>query len=553
MFEKKNFFVFVILFIISLLLCLDLFISKGRSSTFDGPTHITNIAQFAAALRSGDFPVRWMDGFANYGMPMPIIVQQMTPYLGAFFILLFNNVIFAYNLVILIGAFLSVFFLFKFLKFHFSEKAALLAVILFNFAPYRIINIYIRGALSEFFSHVFFPLIFIGLYYWISKKERKGLIYLLVGLVGIVLTHPFTLVIGSFLFIPYGIWLLLENKQKIYDIRFIFPLLVVVLISFGLTAYYILPLLIEIKFFYYGQGGDGIKANQYLSFMNYFGDYWYYFTKNDIEVRGHVIHLGLLELLIIIGGSIVLFVKKPKSSFIKWVFLSFIVLVFFTSQYANPVYKAISLLGGIQYNWRMFASIVYIAPFIAAFIYDSTKSKIFFYGVILFLIISRTPQIYGKNYVLFNESKYYFTVENMHGSVLNTIWTGPTESYPVKKQKGEIISGKGKITARSEHNSWRQYEVDAATEVRLADYTFYFPGWKVFIDKGEAPIEFQDENYRGVITYKVPPGKHSVLVKFTDTKIRLLSNAISLFSLGILGLLIVFRKRLFHHSTQKSA
>jgi len=525
-------------------------LSKGRPSTFDGPTHLTNIAQFASALKSGDFPVRWMDGFANYGMPMPIIVQQTTAYLGAFFTLLFNNVVFSYNLVVFTGTFLSLFFLFKFLRLHFSENASLLAVILFNFAPYRIINIYIRGALPEFFSHVFFPFIFLGLYYWIKKKQINGLIYLLIGFVGILLTHPFTLVIGSFLFIPYGIWLLRETKQNPFEIRFIVPLFTVTLLSLGLSCYYILPLLTEIKFFYYGLGGDGLKANQFLTWKNYIGDYWYYFTKNDIDVRGHMIHLGIGELLIISIGFIICVVKKSKNNFIKWVFPSFFILVFFTSQYANPIYRAISLLGGIQYNWRMFASIIFIAPFITAFIYDSTKSKVFLYGIILCIILSRIPQIYGKNYLLEKESKYYFTLENMHGAVLNTIWTGKTEDYPVKKNKGEIIEGKGKITSRNEHNSWRQYEIDALTEVRLADYTFYFPGWKVFIDNKETPIEFQDMNYRGVITYKIPQGKHSVLVKFTDTKIRLLSNVISLFSLGVVMLLIANRKKLFRHAAE---
>ena len=109
------------------------------------------------------------------------------------------------------------------------------------------------------------------------------------------------------------------------------------------------------------------------------------------------------------------------------------------------------------------------------------------------------------------------------------------------------------ITARNEHNSWREYIVNAATEIRLADYTFYFPGWKVFVDNTEVPIEFQDMNYRGVITYKVPQGKHSVLVKFTDTKVRFLANMISVISIGVLGLLIIFRKKLSRHPSKKRA
>jgi len=122
----------------------------------------------------------------------------------------------------------------------------------------------------------------------------------------------------------------------------------------------------------------------------------------------------------------------------------------------------------------------------------------------------------------------------------------------VKKVKGEIIEGKGRIEKRLERNSWRTYEVIAQSpEIRLVDNTFYFPGWKVYVDKKETPIEFQDMNYRGVITYRVPEGRHTVEVKFTNTKIRLLANSISIFSIGVFGLLVLFRKRLFHHPAKK--
>ena len=63
-----------------------------------------------------------------------------------------------------------------------------------------------------------------------------------------------------------------------------------------------------------------------------------------------------------------------------------------------------------------------------------------------------------------------------------------------------------------------RYKVTATSEIRMVDYTFYFPGWKVLVDAKEVPIEFQDMNYRGVITYNVPSGNHEVVVKFTDTK-----------------------------------
>ncbi len=546
----KRLFIGFILFIISLLLCLDLFISKGRPSTFDGPTHLANIAQFHKALQSGDFPVRWMDGFGNYGMPMGIIVQQTTTYLGSLLTFLTHDIFLSYNLVFLIGAFLSVYFLYFFLKLHFSEEAAFIGVVLFNFAPYRIINIYIRGALPEFFSHVFFSIIFIGLHQFIKQKKQWGLLSLLIGFVGILFTHPFTIIIGAFLWVPYTIYLIWENRTFAYLRSNLFSLLLTALFIFGISAFYIIPLSFEIKYFYYGTGSHFIPGN-YLSLTNYLGDQWYYFYKNDIEVRGQVIHLGLMETIIILLSGLYLFFSKSKhKNFLKWLLLSSIFLIFFTTRYADSIFRQINFLGNIQHNWRMFTSIVFIAPFALAFLSDKIKTKAFFIPIILLIVIFRFPQLYGKNYVFESQNKYYWTKLNLHGNIMNTIWTGPTQDYPVKKVKGEIIEGKGKIIKRTEHNSWRKYEINADTDVRVADYTFYFPGWKAFVDSKEVLIEFQDMNYRGVITYKVPKGKHTVLVKFTDTKVRLLANMISLSSLVALVGVILFRKKLFRHPSK---
>ena len=540
-----------IILIISVLFCLDLFIHQGRLSAFDTPTHLANIAQFTHALQSGDFPVRWMDGFANYGMPMGVIVQQTTPYLGALFNLLLHNTVLSYNLVVLVGTFLSLYFFYLFLRLHFSEKAALLGTIVFAFAPYRIINVYIRGDIPEFFAHVFFPVICIGLYYWIVERHAKGLAILFIGLVGILLTHPFTLVIGSFLFVPYTIALLIKEKRSLLDMSFILPPIGVALLALGAAGYYIIPLFSEIKYFYYGRSGQGLLPGQNLTLTNYLGDHWYYFTRNDIDVRGHVIHLGLFESIIIGVGPVYWYLKDKKSVFIPLVVGVFAVLAFFTTQYADPIYLHIKLLGGIQHNWRMFTSIVFIAPLLITYIQNKLKSTYLFWGIIFLIIIMRVPQLYGKNFLQEPDTKYYWNKVNLHGNILNTVWTGPTEDYPVKQHKGEIIAGQGIIIRHTESNSWRTYEVRAQSELRMVDNTFYFPGWHVYVDGVEATIEFQDMNYRGVITYKVPPGTHTILVQFTNTKVRLLGNIITAFSLVIGGVLWTMRKKLLRHSAKQ--
>ncbi|HUS70175.1 MAG TPA: hypothetical protein VM075_05280, partial [Anaerolineae bacterium] len=75
----------------------------------------------------------------------------------------------------------------------------------------------------------------------------------------------------------------------------------------------------------------------------------------------------------------------------------------------------------------------------------------------------------------------------------------------------------------------------------LRFHTFYFPGWKVYMDGEEAPIYPSGD--LALLSVDVPSGEHEVLVRFADTTPRLVGNVVSLLTLlGLIGF-SVFRWR----------
>jgi len=389
---RKEIIIFISIFIISFFLVSDLFLNKSQPATFDGPTHLANIAMFYKSLKQGEFPVTWTDGFANYGMPLGLMAQQTTSYLGAFINFFTNNILLSYNLVFLIGAFFSSLFFYWFLRLYFSEKASFIGAFLFNFAPYRIINIYIRGALPEFFASVFLPLILIGIYLFLNKKDYWALIFISISSSLLVLTHPFTLIIYSFIYIPYII-LNLIGKKKILKLTTL--LLSSFVLGILLVGYYIIPLKFELKYFYYGLGKNHLKPNQFLSLINYIDPRWFYFFKNDIFTRGHFIKSGLLETIIVIFGLFLLIKKKFYKNIKKFdwlffsVFCSFLV-IFFTTSFTGFLYKNINILGEIQHPWRMMSSFIFLPPMILAYFSKSIKKNIYLYILIIIIAFYQT-------------------------------------------------------------------------------------------------------------------------------------------------------------------
>lgn len=201
--RRKEILYLILLFIIAIIFSLDLFVNRGQPATFDGRTHLTNMAMFYQSIKQGDFPVAWTDGFANYGMPLGLLAQQTTSYLGALFNFIVNDIVLSFNLVVLLGSFLSTFFFYIFLRLYFKPETAFLGAFFFNFAPYRIFNIYIRAALPEFFAAVFIPLILIGSHFLLRQKNLNGFFIIVFSAAFLILTHPFIFVIGGFVFIPF--------------------------------------------------------------------------------------------------------------------------------------------------------------------------------------------------------------------------------------------------------------------------------------------------------------------------------------------------------------
>lgn len=535
----------LLIIIISVIFSVDLFLYKGQPASFDEATHITNISVFHTGLSQGQFPVTWADGFANYGMPIPLIAQQIPSYAGAFLTFVTHNPVTSYNLVVIISAILSSVFLFMFLKYHMDNEQALLATFLFSVAPYRIINIYIRGALPEFVSNIFLPLLLMGIYYVVARKSAKGFLLTTLSIAGLALTHPFMLIVYSFIYVPYTIFLSMKERVSLKQIGM---LVFAAMLGIGLSGYYILPLFGEIKYFYYGLSKTHLVANQYLHLENYLNPNWYYYYNNDTFPRGHFLKIDLPETLIILGGIIYLiylFLKKKKESqdvLLRTMVVASIFLVLFTFSVADPLYKSIKMLGNIQHPWRMLSGIMYLAPIMLAILVKA-KNRALILIIILFFVIIRFPQLYGKNYYQLPQSEYYRTLENLHGTILNTIWTSNTLDYPVKDHKGDIFRGEGKIIASQVQNGKRIYKVSAQSDLQMVDYTFYFPGWHAYIDGVKKDIQFQDTAYRGVITYAVPKGEHEVKVVFEDTKIRMLGKIVTIVSFLITGATYYLFKR----------
>lgn len=514
------------------------------------------MAMFASSLREGELPA-WSQGFANYGYPLTLIAHQLPAYTGAILIQTGIPPETVFKLLILLTTAVSGLGMYYFVIAVLSQssnqaliqRAALFSSLLWLFSSYRIMNIYSRGAVPEVFAAALIPFLLLPLLLFLKTRRLVYLALVIVMTFLLTITHPMMLLTSTLLliatFISAGQFS--TKRRLIIDAGIT---MTAVLLGTLIGSYYLVPLVLELKYFYQGTGTHSIGVESFLSLQNIFVWHWPYFPTSDHPgPRVGPIQVGIFELIILAIGvvaSLRKLVNQQKQStklLFVWIGVGTVGLLL-SSVLLKPLYDTVPVLASLQYSWRFlvvfhFATAVIASLLVVRF---NIKSQ-YLYAVIIIIILVRLPEAYGKNFVTLPESEYQFNRENLHSANLNPVWVGDTKDYEVKDSLFSVVEGSGKLVSSVEKPSLRKYQYQSLSDSRISFNTFYFPGWLLSINNTPTVIEYQDPNYRGVMTTSVSSGTHQILLSYRDTKTRSLAKYISLTSIvGVISLLLLYAK-----------
>lgn len=501
---------FIILLVLSIISILPL-LHSGFYTSHDGELHLARIAAYTQALKQGQFPVRWAANLNySYGYPIFNFVYPLPYLLASGFNLVGLGLATSLKLVLGLSLILSAIFMYQAVKFKLkSEWAGLTAAIVYLYAPYRILNIYVRAALGETVAFVFPPLILLG--YW---KKKPYLMIL--GISGLILSHnALALIFLGFL----GLLMIKKIKTVILPLS----------LSLGLTAWFWLPSLRELKY---------TLAKVYLAQKD-FHDY-FVTIKNLIYMpwgfsSDHIpTYIGIMGILIIILFGWQVF-KNRVNRYLGIVIMgSWLMSLFLCTKASVVLWEKLPLIAFFQLPWR-FLSLTVLTTALAAGLVRRWSIVIIILSIGLAL-----PLLKVQSYEAVDENYYqhYPKTTTWHNEG-SPIWTaGEADHYPIAVY--EVI-GQAQITDWQKQDLKHGFKISSQEEVRFIDNTVYFPGWRVLIDGKAEEIQFQDPAYRGLITVNIPQGDHKVEVVFTKTKVRLIAELISIASLA--ALLLIFKRR----------
>jgi len=506
-------------------------IHRGLPITHDGQDHVARIANFYQNILEGNIIPRWAGNLNwGYGHPILMFLYPLPSYTASLFHFLGFSLIDSTKIVFGLAFLLSGLTMYLWVKNILGIHAGIIAGILYMYAPYRFVDLYVRGAIGEHVAFIFPPLIF---YFLLKLSKKFSKWYLLGGslsLSGLLLSHnAISLMFIPFIFL-YGLYLLYLSKNRK---SCIINLISLVFLGFGLAAFFWVPAFFEGKYTL----RDIVTANEYSSrfseFKHFIFGEWSYGGSGQLSVQ-----VGILHWLVVVLAILSMFIlRKKKSSlwiFSLTLFLVFWIALFLMTSQSKFVWDNITVLQKFQFPWRLLSIVVFVTAVLGGVIINTISKKLKTLALICFMFFAL---ILNKDY--WHANGYLYKVDSFFSGIYNgTTDTG--ESSPIwsvrfmlarPKYQIEVIEGDAKIRAIERLSTKHVYLIDASKKTRLRENTLYFPGWNVFIDEKKTEIEFQDPANRGLMTFFVDEGKHKIEVIFRETKLRLLANVVSVISI----------------------
>ncbi len=532
-----------ILLIICSLLPLFALLQPGLPKTHDGQDHVARIANFYQSLSEGNVVPRW-GGNLNWGYGHPVLMfLYPLPSYGAS-ALHFLGFSFTDSLKVLFGITFvaSVLAMYLWVRAQWNMGVALIGALVYGFAPYRFVDLYVRGAIGEHVAFVFIPLVLFGLLQLArsQKNHIQAMCVVIFSAAGLVLSHNAVTIMMIPIYALY--WLYLINKEAVRPGYFVIQSIIALSLSTGVSAFFWVPAYFEGKFTLRDIVTAGEYASRFVSFSDFFASNWSYGGTNLLSKSlGWPMWIGI--------GAVLLAWKKCESKTKILLSLFGIVLatsLFLMTSQSGLVWQKLTILQKFQFPWR-FLIVATLAGSVLAGVslrYLCGNNKIYYAICILFTVFVSIPTWQPASYLVKPDSFYTNVYEGTTDTGESSpIWSVRFMEHPPDKQSG-VINGEAIIIEKKRTSTVHEYTISSKGSSRIVENTLYFPGWRVYVDDIQAGLQFQDPSYRGLMTYLLDNGVHNVRVVFENTGIRKISETVSMMSLGVIVLMVVLKKQI---------
>ena len=515
--------------------------------TPDGFFHLQRTRALGEALRWGVLYPRWFPDFAfGYGYPVLHFYAPLSYYPGALLSLLGLDPLTATRWTLAAGYGLSALIVYLLLRRSFSPAASWVGTALYTFWPYRLYDVFVRGAWPEFHAFLWFPLVLLALEPSVPRARLRRLAVLALFWAGLVLTHNLSAFMMAGLLLLYTVERLFR-KGRDGVAAAVVPW---VPVAFGgaLAAFYALPALMEMKWVGLGGGGEGAVTRHLLAPGALFS--WrplFPYPTADVPTVPLPGYVALLMLLPLVWG---VWKRSSLPPRVRWAWQGAWLLLFLLTTWSAPVWQGgHGVLSKLQFPWRWEAPLGMLMTLVAAAMFHLLVPRSprwqwglgggLVLGLAVYALAGLHPQPASLTPADVTVARMW-AFDAAHGQV-GASWTGEFLPRWVREQRWAIgrapanpddrpsAAGVSVTVQRTGYLSWG-VEAEASDRVPLVFHVFYYPAWTARVD-GRRVHPYPSTNL-GLLSVDVPPGKHRVWIGWGGTKAQRWGLILSLLAWG---------------------
>lgn len=546
--KKPNF--LLILFLLSILPIISIF-RIGSYESGDLSLHTMRTYSFYSILFQEHILPRWTPEFnVGYGDPHFLFAYFLPYFIGASLHFVGFPFLLSIKLLLAASFILSGVAMYYWIKDDFGEKAAFVGALFYLYVPYHLVDLHFRVTIAETLSFVFPPLLLLLAKKIMTKPTVTRCVLNVVAYACFIMTHQIISLLFFPIVIAYSLLIWFTKKKKAYtDIIIYF---VTLLGGLFLSAFYWLPIIKEAK---YVQASLTTHNTIYTPFEQLFYSPW----RFGLLFQGDMGQLSFLigyTQLFIVAAAVYLLIKKKFSYYERLLAVFFLILIvlllFMITPQSRDLWLKLPLINYFQFSYRLMEAVALATSFLAALVVTKWNNK-YFIIILCSITVLYTILNWGNRKTLpYAQDDYLITAYKnkpdigMYLEPSSPIWADLETSKLRTKtpQHIEVLQGNAEIKQISRTSTYHKYVIHTATKTYIKENTLYFPGWTLYVDGKEYPMNYTNKKYPGVITFTLEKGPHEVVLTFQDTPIRALAMRISIGTIIILlVLLIASRKR----------